>query len=172
MPLRSAWSRPDASRARGCVHAWRTRTPPPPLRAQCAVSLGQCGNPDAHVRLAMISALWDRRDPALPPEAALGLSFLPRESSTLVRELAQRPRTQWGHEQVSAALGRLADVKVVTDVLTIATLPRASGYTRAAAVSAMASITDPEPQPSLLRLALDGNHATQTHSLRSILSHM
>ena len=163
---------PDKTGRTALCDCLKDSNEPAQLRAACAVALGQCGAIEPQVRLAMIGALWDRRDPSLRPEAALALSFLPRESSTLVRELGKAERTQWGRRHVAAALGRMADMKVVADVLAMANEPAANRLTRAAAIAAMAAITDPEPRPSLLRLALDANYPASTQALRNALAHL
>ena len=137
------------------------------LRGQCAVALAQCAPRHPSLRKSLAAALWDRQAPELRSEAALALSFMPRsgEADTLMVAMRNERSSQWVLGQIAAALGRLADVRVVPEVIEAARNEKLGDHARGIAVASLALICDPEPRPSLLRLTLDSNYPARTNAL-------
>jgi hypothetical protein len=138
----------------------------PGVRSLCALALGVLGDADEATRRALATAVYDRGFPELAGEAALALSMLPQGSEAVL--LAGRLDDR-GPEHLRArlavALGRLADLRAVDDLVSVARSVARSDETRALAIASLGLLVDPEPVPSLFRLTQDANYPARTDAL-------
>ncbi|MHC5009449.1 MAG: HEAT repeat domain-containing protein [Planctomycetota bacterium] len=143
----------------------------PEIRGHAALALGQIGVRSPEVMDALKAALSEQRGIPLRRQSALGLALLGgRLVHTDLLEELRTADTLHHRVQVVLAIGRLGDLTAVPHLVAYASDADRKDVDRAFGVVSLGLLADPEPRPSLLRVAGDANYPAGTDALIEALS--
>jgi HEAT repeat protein len=162
----------DRSATPGLVAVVGDREVGPQTRGHGAVALAQIDAHAPEALRALVITLSERTHEELRSQAALSLSWLHAREALplLLRQVTDPQSSEHLLAQAAVALGRLGDLGAVGALAELARDGEHGEIGRALAVVALGLVLDPEPRPSLLRLAADANYPARTASLHELLT--